>query len=172
MNIYALLQYDWWVWKGIDVNSLTPRSARTWALNTALYTKSMYLYASGRLYFLSTLFFFLCEMDGFNFLPSHKSTCIWILEFGPLPGLKLRYSSLWVVNVKRQRRKKHFQWSTGSLRDDQREARWSAEHACHCFSSTRQGLPHGVEEFFTHLGELWTSYLITSLHTDLSISTH
>lgn len=119
MKIYAWSQCDWWVWKEIDVNSLTQRSARTWALNTALYTKNIYLYASGRLYFLSTFFFpFLSEMDRFNFLSSHKSACIWILEFGSLPGLKFRYPSLRMVNLKKQRRKKHgkgiiFPWSRG-----------------------------------------------------------
>lgn len=67
-------------------------------------------------------FFSLSVTDGFNFLPSHKNTFIWILEFGQLPGLRLWYSSLWMV--KRQRRKRHgkssiFSWSTEALRDDQ-----------------------------------------------------
>lgn len=118
-------------------------------------------------------FFSLSVTDGFNFLPSHKNTFIWILEFGQLPGLRLWYSSL--LMVKRQRRKRHgkgsiFSWSTGALRDDQSVVRCSAEHACHSSSSTWTYTWSG--RAFPHSAHLWSSYQVTSLQMDLSIPTH
>lgn len=163
MNIYALLQHYWRIWKGI-LFSLTQRSARTRALNRALYTKKLYLYGSDRLHFLS-FFFFLSVTDGFNFLPSHKSTFIWILESGELPGLRFRYPSLLII--KKQRRKRHgkgstFLWSTGFLRDDQKAVRCSAERVCHSSSSAWTYTWSG--RVFLHSRYLWSSYQVTSLH--------
>lgn len=94
--------------------------------------------------YISFNFFFLSlkQMD-LTFLPFHNSTFIWILEFGQLPGLRFRYSSLWMIKIKRRRRHGKgsiFSWSTGW--DDQRAVRCSAEHAFHCSSSIWR------EEFF------------------------
>lgn len=102
-----------------------------------------------------------------TFLPSHKCTFIWILEFGQLPGLRFRYWSLWMV--KRQRKKRHgkgsiFLWSTGSLRDDARGVRWFAEHACHSSSSAWTHTRGG--KVFLHSGHLWSSFQVTSLQMD------
>lgn len=118
-------------------------------------------------------FFFLSVTDGFNFLPSHKSTFIWILESGELPGLRFRYPSL--LMIKRQRRKRHgkgsiFLWSTGFLRDDQKAVRCSAERVCHSSSSAWTYTWSG--RVFLHSGYLWSSYQVTSLHMDFSIPTH
>lgn len=141
MNIYDLLQHKWRIWKGI-LFSLNQRSARTRVLNRTLYTKMVHLYASDRLHFFQFFFFSLKQMD-LTFLPFHNSTFIWILEFGQLPGLRFRYSSLWMIKIKRRRRHGKgsiFSWSTGW--DDQRAVRCSAEHAFHCSSSIWR------EEFF------------------------
>lgn len=163
MNIYVLPQHDWWVWKRINVNSLTQRSARTQALNTALYTKSMVYKYGVHLCLRQTIpshnftfFFFSLKWMGLAFCLPTKVPAFGYLNL--ILEFKSLHSSLWTVNLKRQRRKKHgkgsiFPWSRDFLRGDQGEARWSAERVCHCSSSTRQGLSSGVEEFFIHLEE-------------------